>query len=77
MTMRNERETTLAIKGMSCPSCVGHIEEILRDVDGVSSVVVRLKDGKAIVSHDAQRASVASLVAALREVGYEAEQASS
>jgi copper chaperone CopZ len=50
---------------------VAHVEKALKAVDGVAGVKVDLQAGTAAVSHDA-RVSVASLVAAVEEDGYEA-----
>ena len=36
------QELDLAIEGMTCASCVAHVERALAKVDGVSSVSVNL-----------------------------------
>lgn len=64
-------ETILAVKGMSCPSCIRHIDEALKEVDGVSSVEVKLREGKVLVHHDADTGIASALVDALKEAGYE------
>ena len=64
-------ETLLLVTGMSCANCVRHVEQALRQVEGVQQVKVELEAGSARVEHDA-RASLASLVAAVVEEGYEA-----
>lgn len=69
--MSQKNETLLDVVGMSCPSCVSHINHALRDVEGVSKVEVRLREGKVLVQHDASAAPVGSLIEALREAGYE------
>lgn len=66
-----QKETLLKVDGMSCPSCVHHVDVALKDVDGVSKVSVRLRQGEVLVQHDADTA-VESLVEALSEAGYEA-----
>lgn len=71
--MDHEKQTTLNVQGMSCPSCVRHIREALGDVEGVTAVDVRLRDGMVVVRHEGERASAAALVGALAEAGYEAE----
>ncbi len=65
-----EKETVLNVQGMSCPSCVHHVGTALRDVDGVAKVDVRLREGKVLVSHDADTA-IDALIKALAEAGYE------
>ena len=68
--MSTKRDTVLEVQGMTCSSCVRHVNEALADVDGVSRVDVRLPDGLVVVEHDA-RAAVERLVDVLREAGYE------
>jgi copper chaperone len=68
--MKRNREIVLDVEGMTCPSCVRHIDAALRDVDGVIGVDVRFRDGNVAVEHDG--AEIASLIDAVREAGYEA-----
>ena len=64
-------QTLLEVRGMTCPSCIRHVNEALRDVDGVSDVQVRFQEKRVLVEHDAAAASVSTLVEALKEAGYE------
>lgn len=66
------KETILDVTGMSCPSCVRHINDALGELSGVSKVDVRLDDGRVLVRHDPAAAPVESLIGALGEAGYEA-----
>lgn len=68
--MSAKEETVLDVQGMTCSSCVRHVKEALREVDGVEAVDVRLADGQVTVKH-AEEASVSSMVEALREAGYQ------
>jgi copper chaperone len=74
MTMSTTRETVLEVEGMSCGSCVRHVDEALRTVDGVTAVEVRLKEGRVLVRHD-DDAPLPQLVEALRDAGYPARAA--
>lgn len=69
--MNTQHETILDVSGMTCPSCVRHVNDALRELDGVDKVDVRLRDGKVLVRHDQQKATANHLIAALREAGYE------
>lgn len=69
--MNTHHETILDVSGMSCPSCVRHINDALRELDGVDKVEVRLSDGKVLVRHDETKATTSHMIAALREAGYE------
>ncbi|MBZ5711770.1 heavy-metal-associated domain-containing protein [Nannocystis pusilla] len=73
--MNTPHQAILAVPGMSCQSCVRHIHDALRELDGVDEVEVRLRDGKVLVRHHQDRATVDHLLAALREAGYEASLA--
>jgi copper chaperone len=66
------KETTLDVTGMSCPSCIRHINDALGKLAGVSRVDVRLDDGTVLVRHDPDASPVERLIGALDEAGYEA-----
>lgn len=70
--MNEKTETLLDVQGMSCPSCVRHIDHALGDVEGVARVEVRLREGKVMVQHDRRAAPIEALIEALRAAGYEA-----
>lgn len=67
-------ETLLNVQGMTCRSCVHHVGEALRDLDGIAEVDVRLQKGQVLVRHDA-RTPVAKMIEALSEAGYESSTA--
>lgn len=64
-------QTQLQVDGMSCPSCVRHINEALCEIVGVQKVDVQLREGTVTVMHDAKAAPTSSLIDALRGAGYE------
>lgn len=68
--MQNQNETMLKVDGMTCRSCVAHVNEALRDVDGVTDVDVRFQDRCVLVRHQ-PGADTTAFVAALRDAGYE------
>ncbi len=67
--------TTLAVEGMSCASCVGHVEDALRAVPGVLDVAVNLATEKARAEHLAEAVDRAALAEAVREAGYDVASA--
>lgn len=67
----SEQETRLSVGGMTCRSCVVHVDRALREVEGVTHVDVRLREGAVLVRHDGRRAALEEMIAALREAGYE------
>ncbi len=62
----------LAIDGMSCASCVGRAEKALHAVPGVAKASVNLAGESAEVIAPRGSVDMASLIAALRQAGYEA-----
>ncbi|MCB1297964.1 MAG: heavy-metal-associated domain-containing protein [Microthrixaceae bacterium] len=62
--------TLLRAEGFSCPSCVGKIEKQLGRLDGVEHVTVHFASGRVEIDHDATRASVDDLIAAVAKAGY-------
>lgn len=67
-------DTILDVQGMTCMSCIRHVNNALRELDGVDHVDVKLRDGTVIVRHDAAQAPISSLIDALREAGYESQE---
>lgn len=63
-------ETKLKVTGMTCMHCVGAVKRALEQVPGVDSAEVSLEPGQAVVTGSADSAT---LVAAIKEEGYEAE----
>ncbi|MDC3961575.1 heavy-metal-associated domain-containing protein [Polyangium jinanense] len=65
------KETLLQVDGMSCPSCIRHIDSALRGLGGVEKVDVKLREGTVLVKHDPSSAPTNALVDALGDAGYE------
>lgn len=63
-------ELTLPISGMTCASCVSHVEGALRELPGVSNVTVNLATNKANLSYDPQRVKLDDMRRAIEGVGY-------
>jgi Cu+-exporting ATPase len=62
---------TLPIGGMTCASCVSHVERALWSVDGVVSATVNLATEKATVEYLPGVANLADFKRAVTDVGYE------
>lgn len=60
----------IAIEGMSCGHCVKHVEEALREINGVADVTVDLKGKNAVVTLNSEVAD-ADLKNAVEEAGYD------
>ncbi|HLL21568.1 MAG TPA: heavy-metal-associated domain-containing protein [Kofleriaceae bacterium] len=72
--MEDPQDTVLEVQGMSCPSCIRHINAALTEIDGVGQVDVKLRDGLVFVKHDATQAPVTQLISTLHLEGYAAKQ---
>ena len=61
----------LPVQGMTCASCVSHVEKALNEVPGVTQTVVNLATGRAAVQLDDSGVRIERLVDAVQDVGYE------
>lgn len=66
-------EVTLAVKGMTCATCVSRIETALMQIGGVLEASANLTTETATVRMLEGSASQSDLVRALKDVGYEAK----
>ncbi len=68
-TREPEAQTELAVRGMTCASCVAHVSRALKKVPGVDEAFVNLATERATVTHDA-RVDDSALIAAIEGAGY-------
>lgn len=66
-----ERNVTLNVKGMSCPTCTRAVKLSLQKADGVKEAKVYLNTEKAIVTLQ-KDISLETLLEAVKKVGYDA-----
>jgi Cu+-exporting ATPase len=66
-----QETVVLPIEGMTCASCVGHVEEALKEIEGVLSVVVNLATERATITYVPGTVERGGLVAAVRAAGYD------
>ncbi|MBI4789091.1 MAG: copper-translocating P-type ATPase [Chloroflexi bacterium] len=65
------QQVTLPIEGMTCASCVAHVEGGLNEVSGVTKATVNLANERATVEFNPEQTTVDKMVAAVRDVGYD------
>ncbi|MEO7966068.1 MAG: cation transporter [Gemmatimonadaceae bacterium] len=65
---------TLAVGGMSCAHCVRAVDEALKSVDGVEVEGVTI--GSATVAYDPTKVTMGTLIDAVSDAGYEAQEGS-
>jgi copper chaperone len=66
------KQITLRVDGMSCGHCVSSVRQALSTVDGVRVDDVRI--GTATVSFDPAQVSVGTLIDAVADAGYAADE---
>ena len=67
-------ETTIAIGGMTCASCIGRVERAIRALPGVAEASVNLATEKASIAYLPATLSPARIVQAIRDAGYDARE---
>ena len=61
----------VAISGMSCASCAGGLEKSLAYLEGMQSAEVNFATSRARLAYDPGKLSPASIIRAIKELGYE------
>ena len=69
-TSREVTQIRLPVGGMTCASCVAHVEGALKQVAGVSSVRVNLATERATIELGEERVPLGELLKAVDEAGY-------
>jgi Cu+-exporting ATPase len=69
--MPEKKTLSLPVRGMTCASCVAHVQKALDGVQGVDQANVNLATERASVVLDLESASLETLVRAVEETGYE------
>src|SRR5205809_4539846 len=67
-----EREVNLNVEGMTCASCVAHVEKALKSVPGAQDAQVNLARGRARVRFDPSKTDPTKLAEAVEHSGYHA-----
>ena len=69
-TQIGKKQIVLRVDGMTCASCVAHVEGALKEVDGVADARVNLATEKATVEFDPAQATARDLIEAIDDSGY-------
>lgn len=65
------QQIVLPIKGMTCASCVAHVEHGLKETAGVEKAVVNLATERATVQYDPEKATLPDMLWHVQDVGYD------
>ncbi len=68
--MSTER-VIIPLQGLTCAGCVAHVEEIMREQDGVIWATVNFAAQEVLIVYDPATFDVAKLVKAVQKLGYE------
>ena len=60
----------LDIKGMTCASCVAHVEKGIKKKSGIDMAAVNLATDKATVSYDPEKVSIEEIIQSVVDAGY-------
>ncbi len=63
-------QLTVPIRGMTCASCVNHVEQALKQLNGVNHATVNLASEMATVEFDPDLISTKSLTQSIQDAGY-------
>jgi Cu+-exporting ATPase len=78
---RSERRklvtTTVAIDGMTCGACTSAVEGGFKDVEGLVQFNISLLAERAVIVHDLEKLTVAQIVEAIEDRGFDASVVSS
>ena len=69
-TIAKSLQTSFPVQGMTCASCVSHVEKALKKVSGVSSVKVNLATETATLDYDPGQTNIETFSSAIQEAGY-------
>lgn len=68
----SSHDLDVSVSGMTCASCVAHVEKAARALPGVADVNVNLARGRAVVKFDPARATPEAIAGAITDSGYPA-----
>ena len=70
MSSHSAISTTFPVTGMTCSACVGHVEQALQGLPGVSNIRVNLATERASLDMAGGSTAMVEIVEALEGVGY-------
>lgn len=62
----------LHVTGMTCSSCVNHVQKDVEELKGVRSAFVDLNSEKVEVTFDEESLTVAAIIRQIQDAGYDA-----
>ena len=72
-TSEGSKEAALNVDGMTCASCVAHVQKAAQKVVGVREVDVNLSRGRAVIRFDPNQTDPTQIAQAVTRAGYHAD----
>jgi len=66
------KKATLGVKGMTCSGCALTVKSQVKKIEGISSIDVDLKAGKATFEYDPEKVSPEQVADEINEMGFKA-----
>ncbi|MFQ5799766.1 MAG: heavy-metal-associated domain-containing protein [Bacteroidota bacterium] len=66
------KKATLGVKGMTCSGCALTVKSKVKKIEGISSIDVDLKAGKATFEYDPEKVSPEQVADEINEMGFKA-----
>jgi P-type Cu+ transporter len=67
----NQKKITVSVGGMTCAACVRRVENVLKEIQGVTDASANLATGRATMIHTERWAGLEVLAKAIKDSGYE------
>lgn len=67
------KNINLKVMGMSCAACAQRVEKVLKNTEGVESVVVNLVADKATIKYDIDKINLETIIGLIEKTGYKVE----
>jgi copper chaperone CopZ len=68
-----EKKATVKVYGMTCQMCANGVAGSLKQLKGVKSAEVSVKDGQAVVAYDDQQVTLARIKKQIEKSGFSTE----
>ena len=65
--------STFDVEGMTCGGCEAGVKLKVKKLDGVTSVDASYDEGTTVVTYDPEKVTTEQIIAAIQELGYDAE----
>jgi Cu+-exporting ATPase len=65
-----DKNMKFQVNGMTCASCVNHVEKAIKKVEGVTNVSVNLATETATIQYDEKHFNPENAINSVKQIGY-------